>query len=41
MVENFEKGYEKEKRERDLEKSQEWEKENMQTSFTLKDPKIA
>ena len=37
----FEKEYEKEKRGRDLEKYQKGEKENMQNSFTLKDPKIA
>ena len=38
---NFKKGYEKEKRERDFEKKQKGEKENMQNSFTLKDIKIA
>ena len=37
----FEKEYETEKRVRDLEKKQKGERENMQNSFTLKDPKIA
>ena len=41
---NFEKEYEKEKRGRDLKNKktkQKGEKENMQNSFTIKDPKIA
>ena len=38
---NLKKEYKIEKRERDLDKKQKGEKENIQNSFTLKDPKIA